>query len=180
MARLQGKWTICIVDGCGKPSQTRYGKWCAKHLAAYCRHGDPLISLGVGAPRQHGLTRTPTYQSWMTMRTRCRNPNTNVWHLYGGRGITVCERWETSFENFVDDMGIRPPGTTLDRIDNDGNYEPGNCRWATPKEQRANQRERPLINGGTCIKPECEEPAHCRRMCERHYSQWKRKKIGDG
>ena len=89
---------------------------------------------------------TPTYDSWVHMRQRCSNPNYAKWHRYGGRGITVCARWDPkqggSFANFLADMGERPEGRTLDRWPNpDGNYEPGNCRWATPKEQRANQRK---------------------------------------
>lgn len=86
----------------------------------------------------HGMSRTPIYESWKAMRKRCLNPNAPKYRLYGGRGITICERWDY-FENFREDMGERPIGLSLDRIDNDGNYEPGNCRWATQKEQQNNR-----------------------------------------
>ena len=85
----------------------------------------------------------PLYPTWLMMRQRCSNPNHRSYPRYGGRGITVCERWNTSFLHFVSDMGERPDGLTLDRIDNDGNYEPSNCRWATRSEQELN-KTRPI------------------------------------
>lgn len=85
---------------------------------------------------------TPTYKSFLSMRQRCLNPNSPNYHRYGGRGISICDRWqgEKGFQNFLSDIGERPRGSSLDRIDTDGDYTPDNCRWATAKEQSNNRR----------------------------------------
>lgn len=80
------------------------------------------------------------YISWCSMKQRCYNPNRKNYKNYGGRGITICDEWLNSFENFYKDMGKRPEGTTIDRINPNGNYEPSNCRWSTKKEQNMNRR----------------------------------------
>lgn len=87
---------------------------------------------------------TPEFKSWMSMLARCERETDPGYPRYGGRGIAVCERWH-SFENFFADMGTRPKDRTLDRIDNDGNYEPGNCRWATKAEQTVNRRSTKFV-----------------------------------
>lgn len=99
-------------------------------------------SCGCGRKTQNGGHGTPEYTSWKDMKRRCYNPRARYYHIYGGRGITICDRWRTSFVNFLADMGPKPfPEASIDRIDNDGNYEPGNCRWATKLEQSHNSRK---------------------------------------
>lgn len=99
---------------------------------------------------KHGLAphgrKAPEYAIWCTMKARCYNPNQKEHKYYGARGIKVCERWRTSFANFIQDMGRRPdPKLQLDRANNDGDYEPANCRWVTKSEQMKNRR--PFLRG---------------------------------
>ena len=87
---------------------------------------------------RHGMSETPTWNAWKNMRKRCNS--TSTWHgWYAERGIVVCDRW-LKFDNFLADMGPKPIATSLDRINNDGNYEPANCRWATQRQQSSNKR----------------------------------------
>lgn len=107
------------------------------------KHLNALAKRKIGAAnRHHGHRvrgRTATYATWICMKERCTKQGHKSYRRYGGRGISVGDRWR-SFEHFLGDMGERPDGKTLDRINNDGNYEHGNCRWATPKEQAMNRR----------------------------------------
>jgi hypothetical protein len=104
---------------------------------------------GNGGHASHDKSkRPPEYNVWCSMRKRCRNPNSDDFGRYGGRGIAVCARWDR-FDNFLADMGRRPsPKHSLDRIDNDGDYEPGNCRWVTSKEQMRNRRDNVWMSYG--------------------------------
>jgi len=96
----------------------------------------------------HNATGSKLYAVWKTMIQRCTNPANPKWGAYGGRGITVCQQWRDSFTAFHSDMGERPPGASLDRIDVNGNYEPGNCRWADALTQARNRRVQRSSNTG--------------------------------
>lgn len=110
--------------------------------------------------RTHGMTGTPEYRTWNNMWNRCTNPVTSRYERYGGRGITVCDRW-CSFENFIEDMGPRPsPMHSIERDDVNGNYEPGNCRWATRKEQHWNKSTSHFVEyrgEKKCVAEWCEQ-----------------------
>lgn len=114
---------------------------------------------------KHMKCKTPIYYVWQSMKARCENPKTKNYANYGGRGIRVCEEWRSSFVAFHRDMGDRPDGFQIDRIDNDGNYEPKNCRWATKQEQMNNTRRSvPIyINGVKKTKSECAKELGVRR-----------------
>jgi len=101
--------------------------------------------------KTHGLTNSKTYRVWSGMKTRCLNKKSTNYSSYGGRGITICERWN-SFTNFLEDMGERPEGMTLDRIDVNGNYEPSNCRWASKEQQAQNKRKLKMVNADSFLK----------------------------
>lgn len=127
----------CICD-CGKPHKTR----AAALVGGLTKSCGCLQRDTVGAlNRIHGKIHAAEYNSWAAMRGRCNNPKNQDYASYGGRGLTVCDRWG-SFENFLADMGQKPsPQHSIDRVNNDAGYSPDNCRWATKLEQRHNQRK---------------------------------------
>ena len=135
----------CKLSGCDK---IRAGQgYCNKHYKRLKATGDPLGTKIARAGYKHGMSRTPTWYSWVGMIERATNKKYKQYKDYAGRGIKVCDRWteQKGFLNFLADMGERPEGMTLDRIDNDGNYEPDNCRWATYSQQRVNSRPRKRV-----------------------------------
>ena len=127
--------------------------------------------------KTHGMTGVPTFKSWDSMKQRCLNPNSPDYANYGGRGIKVCEEWVDSFDSFLADMGTRPTGTTLDRIDPNGNYEKANCRWATVKTQNSNKRatKRYAFNGKELTASEISEltGVQQRLIVDRMRAGWK-------
>lgn len=128
-----GNYIWLVRCRCGKEFEARQGNL----------HSGNTKSCGVCTHIKHGHsinhTRSPEYHTWHGMIQRCTNPHSRKYYLYGGRGIRVCQRWR-NFENFLKDMGSRPDGLTLDRVDGNGDYEPNNCRWATAKQQARNIR----------------------------------------
>lgn len=128
------------------------------------------------ASTKHGMTETPEFSTWTDIQTRCHNEKSTSFDRYGGRGIIVCERWRAAFENFLMDMGPRPSAKhSIDRVDNNGNYEPGNCRWATVQEQANNKSNNVIIE----IEGESKTLSEWARFYKTPYADvWRRYRSG--
>jgi len=156
---VYGRWTVISLDK-SKPRR----RWlcrciCGSESRIYPKalKGGETISCGcygrearIAANTKHGHGRkgkkSKTFQVWMGMVNRCHSPQQEAYPHYGGRGITVCDAWRENFSTFLADMGEQPPGYSIERNDVNGNYEPGNCRWATTIEQRNNTRSNVMIS----------------------------------
>lgn len=152
-----GKWTVIGFAGLSKRKQATWLCRCecgteaiVMGTALNCHRSEKCLSC---ARRKHGMRDSPEYHAWSAMRQRCLHSGSPQFARYGGRGITVCERWQHSFQAFYNDIGLRPsPRHSIHRIDNDGHYTPENCKWATPEEQgRARSTNRVLTFDGTTM-----------------------------
>lgn len=129
-----GKRAECVCDCGGRVSQWKSRLEAGNVMSCGCLQRDTVRKMAT----THRMTKSREYDSWAGMKARCTNKKHVRFHRYGGRGIKVCARWNR-FENFLKDMGTRPPKTSLDRINNDKGYYPANCRWATASQQARNK-----------------------------------------
>lgn len=152
--RTDGKW-LCVCD-CGTTTVVARNNLTRPHtLSCGCAKVEQLVDRRLRHGAKANRSRTPEYSTWVGIITRCENPKVEGYKHYGARGVRICERWRSDFANFLADMGPRPSrGHSIDRINVEGNYEPGNCRWATSSEQARNKRttRNITVNGETrCI-----------------------------
>jgi hypothetical protein len=139
--RNGGQLWLCRCE-CGRESKVTTKSLRGRHVVSCgCFRLEILRTKAI----THGMSKTNIYHRYCSMIDRCCNPRAEKYQFYGGRGIRICKRWRNSFSNFLKDMGLPPVGTSLDRIDVNGNYEPSNCRWATRSQQMKNRR--PFLRG---------------------------------
>lgn len=165
---------------CSSPFDVPYPSYRKTFCSYTCSAKAKAAARGGLRDRNHpqwrgGISRHPLYHIWQAMKDRCLNPRNSRYRHYGGRGITVCPQWVNSFEQFLADVGEKPsPELSIDRIDNDGNYEPGNVRWATKSQQSANTRRRasaavervcPECGGAFMVKNPSRPNVYCSKPC---------------
>lgn len=170
------KWR-CVCD-CGKEKHVKGDALkSGRTVSCGCYHMD-ILSGKPAHNRTHNMKDTPEFNIWSMMKNRCTNPNCNRHKFYKDKGIKVCDRWlgPNGFQNFIADMGMRPgPSYSIDRIDNEGDYTPGNCRWATKKEQSNNQSRNLII----CYNGREQTLAlWCDELGLNYQRTWKRLKDG--
>ena len=158
--------TICKIQGCeGRHIVKGY---CRKHYTKIISRGN---TLNTDKRESHSMSNTRIYSIWNSMKYRCFNKNSKPYHRYGGRGITVCDKWKNSFIAFYEDMGPKPfPKAEIDRIDNNGDYEPGNCRWVTPAVNVRNSSKAKLTrNDVDKIKLEYSKDLTIKELSRRYH-----------